>query len=111
MDKMPSSYNLTPELEADLEALIRAGLYANRSEVIRDAVRTLLEHLPPHARVRAAVELYRRGDITVSRAADLAGLPFIDMRKILVDERLLQFQEVSREERRRRGGRLSKHIQ
>jgi len=46
---------LTSKLVAELDALIKEGWYANRSEAIRDAVRTMVER-KQLARLEAAVE-------------------------------------------------------
>ncbi len=46
---------LTSKLVAELDALIKEGWYANRSEAIRDAVRSMVEG-KQLARLEAAVE-------------------------------------------------------
>jgi len=46
---------LTSKLVAELDALIKEGGYANRSEAIRDAVRNMVER-KQLARLEAAVE-------------------------------------------------------
>ncbi|MCD4798539.1 MAG: ribbon-helix-helix domain-containing protein [Methanosarcinales archaeon] len=46
---------LTSKLVAELDALIKEGWYANRSEAIRDAVRNMVER-KQLARLEAAVE-------------------------------------------------------
>jgi putative addiction module CopG family antidote len=46
---------LTSKLVAELDALIKEGWYANRSEAIRDAVRSMVER-KQLVRLEAAVE-------------------------------------------------------
>jgi len=46
---------LTSKLEAELDALIKEGWYANRSEAIRDAVRSMVEQ-KQLVRLEAAIE-------------------------------------------------------
>ena len=46
---------LTSKLVAELDALIKEGWYANRSEAIRDAVRNMVER-KQLARLEAAIE-------------------------------------------------------
>jgi putative addiction module CopG family antidote len=46
---------LTSKLVAELDALIKEGWYANRSEAIRDAVRSMVER-KQLARLEAAIE-------------------------------------------------------
>lgn len=45
---------LTPRLTQELDALIEAGWYANRSEALRDAVRDLVERKRLYRLERAA---------------------------------------------------------
>ena len=62
------------ELLADeLKAVVQAGAYASKEEVIGHALEVLLAaHVP--LRINTAVELYRQGTVTVARAAEIAGL-------------------------------------
>lgn len=53
METIPA--RLTSKLVAEIDALIKEGWYANRSEAIRDAVRNLVER-KKLVRLEAAVE-------------------------------------------------------
>ena len=60
-------------LEDELKAVMKAGAYRSKEEAIRHALEVLLT-ANPHLRVNTGVELYRRNQITLSRAAEIAGL-------------------------------------
>lgn len=81
---MPSAFNLTEIQEKEIGAVIRAGYYSNRSEVVRAAIRTFFETKPVLRRA-AAVELYKLGEFTLSKCAEIAGLTTIEFKEILKD--------------------------
>ena len=69
---MPVSAFSLPELyEQEIAAVIDAGYYSNKSEVVRDALRTLFEE-KTQLRLAAAIEMYKKGEVTLSRAAEVA---------------------------------------
>jgi Arc/MetJ-type ribon-helix-helix transcriptional regulator len=81
---------ILPERMSDeLEALISAGYYDNRSEIMRDAFRQLLASRK-ELRLVIALELYKRGKATVSRAAEVAGLSYEDMKTILIGDGIIR---------------------
>lgn len=59
-------------LEEELRAVVQAGGYGSKEEAIIHALEVLLA-ANPHLRVGAAIELYRQGGVTLSRAAEIAG--------------------------------------
>jgi len=83
------SITLPPRMHEEIDALIKVGYYDNRSELIRDAVRLFFAQ-KAELRLVTAIELYREGRITLSRAAEIAGISFENMKSILVDEGLLR---------------------
>jgi predicted HTH domain antitoxin len=60
-------------LEDELKAIVQAGAYTSKEEVIGHALEVLLAAHEP-LRIKTAVELYRQGTVTVTRAAEIAGL-------------------------------------
>jgi predicted HTH domain antitoxin len=80
-------------LEDELTAVVQAGDYASREEAIGHALEVLLAANPP-LRINTAVELYRLGKVTLTRAAEIAGLELAALKEqlakravpILVDE-------------------------
>lgn len=73
----------------EMDALIAAGTeYTTRSELVRAAWRKFLETLPKPKRLSLATELFRRNKATISRAAEIADVPFYEMRRMLIAEGL-----------------------
>jgi predicted HTH domain antitoxin len=60
-------------LEDELIAVMQAGDYTSREEAIGHALEVLLAANPP-LRINTAVELYRLDKVTLTRAAEIAGL-------------------------------------
>ena len=81
---MPSAFNLPQLYQDEIEALIKAGYYSNKSEVVRDALRSFFE-TKEHMRMAAAVELYKSGKTTLSKAAEIALLNLEEFTSILLD--------------------------
>ena len=58
----------------DLETIAALGGYEDTDAVLADALRAFLRHRP-ELRRELAIEKYRRGSVSVNRAAELAGIP------------------------------------
>jgi antitoxin ParD1/3/4 len=78
--KMPTrNISLTPEQDAFVETVVRAGEYQNASEAIRDALRVLRQRRREDAlklkalrlQITAGVDALERGDFTEVDAADI----------------------------------------
>ncbi len=83
------SISLPKKMSEEVNALIESGYYDNRSELVRDALRMFLAKKGEN-RLVAATELYKEGKITISRAAEIAGVEFETMKNILIDEGILK---------------------
>jgi predicted HTH domain antitoxin len=81
---MPTSYSLPRLIEDEIDALIEVGYYSSKSDVVKDALRTLLE-TKSNLRVAASVEMYRRGKVSIGKAAELAGMSVIEFKEVLID--------------------------
>ena len=60
-------------LERELSATLRSGLFRNKSEAVQEALGTFFAS-KPHYRLEAALEMFRAGEVSLSRAAEIAGL-------------------------------------
>ena len=60
-------------LEDEIKAITQAGAYKSKEEVIGHALEVLLA-ANPQLRLNTAIELYRQDKVTLSRAAEVAGL-------------------------------------
>jgi antitoxin ParD1/3/4 len=77
---MPTrNISLTPEQDAFVERVVKAGEYQNASEAVRDALRTLQQRRREDAlklkalrlQIKAGVEALDKGEFTEVDAADL----------------------------------------
>lgn len=67
---------------AEARDFVEARLYENEDEVIRDALRHLLR-ARPEARIQLAVHRYQTEELSLAKAADLAGVSWAQMRDVL----------------------------
>ncbi|MDG6996440.1 MAG: UPF0175 family protein [Nitrososphaerota archaeon] len=81
---MPSSYNLPEILKKEIDALVRAGYYSSKSDVVKDALRTFLEK-KANMRAAAAVELYKQGEVSVGKAAEIAEMGIVEFKEQLAE--------------------------
>lgn len=65
--------------------LVQAQLYSSEEEVVRDALRYLLR-ARPEARIQVAVHRYQTEDLSLARAASLAGVSWAQMKEILLEK-------------------------
>jgi predicted HTH domain antitoxin len=68
--------------EADL--YVESGYFENRSELIREAIREFLDKLEKD-RQGVAIDMYRKGKISLGRAAEISGVGFEKMKAILAE--------------------------
>lgn len=60
-------------IEKQLAAIVRAGLYRNEDEALQEAITTWLA-IKPQIRLETAIELFRADEVTLERAAEIAGI-------------------------------------
>ena len=65
--------------------LVEARLYDSEDDVIRDALRHLLR-ARPEARIQLAVFRYQTEELSLAKAAELAGVSWAQMRDILLEK-------------------------
>jgi predicted HTH domain antitoxin len=66
---------------------VHARLYGSEEDVIRDALRHLLR-ARPEARLELAVHRYQTEELSLAKAAELAGVSWAQMREILVEKEI-----------------------
>ena len=81
---MPSTYSIPKIYEDEIEAVVEAGYYSSKSDVIRDALRHLFE-TKNHLKISAAIEMFKKGKVTLSKAAEIAGIDTVSFKEILKD--------------------------
>lgn len=71
-----------PDLEKEVTALIDSGLYPDYHAVIIDALENLVE-MKKASRLDAALRSYQEGEVTLGRAAELAGMSLFEFEEVL----------------------------
>lgn len=82
---MPSSYNLPELVKKEIEALVKSGYYSSKSDVVKDALRYMLDN-KKNLRLAAAVELYKRGSLSLGKAAEIANIGVIEFKEVLANQ-------------------------
>ena len=75
----------TSIVEKEIDALIKRGYYTNRAEFVEDAIMAFFE-LRKEMKIAAVVELYKKGEVSISKAAELAGFNIEEMKRFLADK-------------------------
>jgi predicted HTH domain antitoxin len=70
--------------ELELSALVKAGIFRNKTEAIKEALR-LLFVTRPQLSVEAAIQLYKEEEVTLGRAAEMAGITRWEFETLLAD--------------------------
>ena len=73
---------LSVDVERKLKALVKAGHYSNEIDVIKDAISSLFRE-NVQLKVSTAIELYKKGEVSLSKAAEVAGMTIIEFKDIL----------------------------
>lgn len=95
---MPSSYSLPELVEKEIDALVKAGYYSSKSDVVKDALRTFLDK-KPSLRLAAAIELYRREQVSLGKAAEIAEMTTPEFKERLAEFGIKRVIEVESAER------------
>ncbi|MCI0503609.1 UPF0175 family protein [Candidatus Micrarchaeota archaeon] len=74
-----STYIHLPDIVREkAEMLVEAGMFGNMSELIREAVRHLVEE-KKLSDLDLAIELYKKDKVSLGKAAAIAGIPYDEM--------------------------------
>ncbi len=73
--------------EKELEVVAQVGEYATKDDLLWDAFHIFLA-TRPNLRLEMAIELYRRGEVSMGRAAEIAGLNHFDFDAVLVSREI-----------------------
>ncbi|MGQ9626287.1 MAG: UPF0175 family protein [Anaerolineae bacterium] len=93
-----------------VEDLVEAKLYENKETAIQEALRALLRE-KPHLRLEMAVHRYKTGEISLGKAANLAGISMEQMKEILLNRGIeLRLGSETIEEAREEVDALRRHL-
>ncbi|MFZ1077843.1 MAG: UPF0175 family protein [Nitrosotalea sp.] len=79
---MPSSYNLPEIVKKEIDELVKSGYYSSKSDVVKDALRYMFSN-KKNLRLAAAVGLYKKGEVTLGKAAEIADVGIIEFKEKL----------------------------
>jgi predicted HTH domain antitoxin len=71
-------------MAVEVPELVRSGIYPNADVAVREALRVLWQERPG-VRIDVAVHHYRTEEISIARAAALAGVSFDRMKELLAE--------------------------
>lgn len=89
-------------LKEGIDGLIRAGYYRNREALLEEAFRTMIE-VKPSVRLEMAMELYRSEKVSMSRAAEIAGISIEGFKNFLESKGLKRIVLAPPEDRMKKG--------
>ncbi len=69
----------------DIQNFVETRFYNNKEAVIQDALRHLLR-ARPEIRIQLAVVRYQKEDISIAKAASIAGVSWAQMKDILMEK-------------------------
>jgi predicted HTH domain antitoxin len=72
-----------------VKALVNAGYYSSELDVIKDAIRSLFRE-NAELKVNVAIELYKEEEVSLSKAAEMAGVTTIEFKDILGKQRIMR---------------------
>lgn len=79
--------NQSTVMDKEINSLLRIGFYKSRDEVISDAIRNLLLNNRP-LRLELAIDLYKTDDVSLGRAAEIAGIDRWQFQEILNERQI-----------------------
>ncbi len=89
---------MSESIEKKIDLLVEGG-YFSREDLKKEAFKTLLRERSD-LRIALAVEEYKRDEITLNRAAEIAGITTEEMKKKLVDRGISLKRGFTKEEQR-----------
>ena len=69
------------------EILVSLRKYPNKEELIKDALRALIR-AKPGLKIDVAIELYKKKEVSLSRAAEICGLNIEDFKETLKERNI-----------------------
>ena len=76
--------NFSSFQEMEIEAIVNAGIFKDRSDVLREAINTFFA-VKPKMRLEAAIQLFKDNRVSLGRAAEIAGIDRWQLKDILAD--------------------------
>lgn len=90
----------TTLLERELAATVRAGLFRNEAEAVREVLDTFFTAKPQY-RIEAALAMWKADEVSLERAAEIAGMNFFLFRDLMIERGIKVVVDVDEEDVRR----------
>lgn len=81
--------DIPENISEEFDILVKKGYYPSKSDLLKDAFRTLL-NTKAELRVSLAIELYIKGSISIARAAELSGLTTIEFKEVMAGRGIIR---------------------
>lgn len=82
MTRDRTTVSLPPLEHEEITSLVEEGRFTSQSDVLRTAFRIMLEENPKY-RIDIAINLYKKGKISIGRATEMTGVSRAEFDKIL----------------------------
>jgi predicted HTH domain antitoxin len=69
--------------QLNLKGLVDSGIYESEDEILHDALNLFLQKHPDY-RLKLAIHRYQNDEISLGKAAEIAGVCWEDMKRILI---------------------------
>lgn len=76
-------------ISEEFDILVEKGYYPSKSELMKDALRALL-NTKTELRISLAIELYLKEKVSIARAAELAGMTTIEFKEAIAARGILR---------------------
>jgi len=77
-----STLSLPSTIENEMNALIKGGYFSSKDRLIEEAIKYMMASRGD-LKINAAVQMYSSGEVSLGRAAELAGLSIFELKEIL----------------------------
>lgn len=77
-----STFSLPEIIENEINTQVKDGYFNNKNSFIEEAIKYMLANRSD-LKINAAVEMYRSREVSLGRAAELAGLSIFKLKEIL----------------------------
>ena len=74
--------SLPRTIENEINALVKGGYFRSKDSFIEESVKYMLVSRGD-LKINAAVEMYRSGDVSLARAAEVAGMSIFEFKEVL----------------------------
>lgn len=82
MTRKKTTISLAPAESEKVEGLVEEGKFTSKSDVFRTSFRLMLEEKPEY-KIDVAVNLYKKGKISIGRAVEISGVSKEEFNDIL----------------------------